>query len=101
MKPEANPSLLKVTKGQKTCQKCQSDFIIEDEDFEFYKKMKVPAPTWCPDCRHHERLKNRNPLKLYKRTCQKEGCSTEFETTYAPDRKEIVYCEKCYNNEVV
>jgi len=31
----------------------------------------------------------------------KEGCDVEFETTYAPDRPEIVYCEKCYQKEVV
>jgi len=24
----------------------------------------------------------------------------EFETAYAPDRPEIVYCEKCYQQEV-
>jgi hypothetical protein len=28
-------------------------------------------------------------------------CPNEFETTYSPDRPEIVYCEKCYNAEVV
>ena len=29
------------------------------------------------------------------------GALGEFETTYSPDRKEIVYCEKCYHQEVV
>ncbi|MFH1193084.1 MAG: hypothetical protein V1656_02080 [Candidatus Jorgensenbacteria bacterium] len=28
-------------------------------------------------------------------------CPNEFETSYAPERKEIVYCESCYNAEVV
>ncbi|MDI6602737.1 MAG: hypothetical protein QME57_01275 [Patescibacteria group bacterium] len=28
-------------------------------------------------------------------------CPNEFLTTYAPDRPEIVYCEKCYLQEVV
>jgi hypothetical protein len=27
-------------------------------------------------------------------------CEVEFETSYAPDRPEIVYCEKCYQQEV-
>jgi hypothetical protein len=27
-------------------------------------------------------------------------CPNEFETSYAPERKEIVYCEQCYNAEV-
>lgn len=28
-------------------------------------------------------------------------CPNEFETTYSPERKEIVYCEDCYLREVV
>ena len=84
--------------------------------------MNLPLPRYCPNCRHHHRLKQRNPLKLYKRKCQcageysdnkkyknttthhhhgKDHCPREFETTYAPDRPEIVYCEKCYQEEVV
>jgi len=80
---------------------CTSAFKIIPQELEFYKKMNIPLPRYCPNCRHHHRLKNRNPLKLYKRTCMKEGCDVEFETTYAPDRPEIVYCEKCYQKEVV
>jgi hypothetical protein len=28
------------------------------------------------------------------------SCPNEFETSYAPERPEIVYCEACYNAEV-
>ena len=79
---------------------CVTAFKIIPQELEFYKKMNIPLPRYCPNCRHHERLKNRNPLKLYKRTCMKEGCDVEFKTTYAPERKEIVYCEKCYKKEM-
>jgi len=80
---------------------CATAFRIVLRELEFYKKMNLSLPRYCPSCRHHERLKYRNPLKLYKRSCMKEGCDTEFETTYAPNRPEIVYCGKCYQNEVV
>jgi hypothetical protein len=30
----------------------------------------------------------------------KNHCPNEFETTYAPNRPEIIYCEQCYNSEV-
>jgi len=30
----------------------------------------------------------------------KGRCSTEFETSYSPDRPEIIYCEECYKREV-
>ena len=32
---------------------------------------------------------------------KEEPCPNEFETTYAPERPEIVYCEQCYLREVV
>ena len=75
-------------------------FRIIPQELKFYKKMNLPLPHLCPDCRHRERIKQRNPLKLWKRQCMKKGCKTTFQTTYSPDRKEIIYCEKCYNEEV-
>ncbi len=85
---------------EKAKNNCSEAFKIIPQELEFYKKMNLPLPRYCPNCRHHQRLKNRNPLKLYKRTCMKEGCNNTFETTYAPNRPEIVYCEECYNREV-
>ncbi len=75
-------------------------FRLIPQELKFYKKMNLPLPRLCPDCRHKERIKQRNPMKLYKRQCMNKGCSNAFQTTYSPDRKEIVYCEKCYNEEV-
>ncbi|MBI4652946.1 hypothetical protein HY750_01710 [Candidatus Kuenenbacteria bacterium] len=51
----------------KICQNCQQKFIIEPEDFEFYEKIKVPAPTFCPECRIQRRMTWRNEASLYKR----------------------------------
>ena len=53
----------------KQCQNCHQKFNIEPEDFEFYKKISVPPPTFCPDCRLQRRLAFRNERKLYKRKC--------------------------------
>lgn len=30
-----------------------------------------------------------------------QPCPNEFQTTFAPERPEIVYCERCYQAEVV
>jgi len=79
----------------KNCQNCKKDFTIESDDFGFYEKIKVPPPTFCPECRLIRRLSFRNERALYKRKCE-----IEFETSYSPDRPEIVYCEKCYQQEV-
>jgi hypothetical protein len=79
---------------------CTEAFKITPEELQFYKRMNLPIPHLCPNCRHYERLNQRNPLKLWHRACMKEGCNNEFETSYAPERPEIVYCEKCYQQEV-
>ncbi|MFA6189899.1 MAG: hypothetical protein WC711_00050 [Candidatus Staskawiczbacteria bacterium] len=79
---------------------CTIGFKIIQAERDFYNKMDLSQPTLCPNCRHYERLHQRNPLKLWHRKCMKPGCANEFETSYAPDRPEIVYCENCYNNEV-
>ena len=81
-------------------EQCTEAFKIIPEEFKFYKRMSLPLPRLCPNCRHYERINLRNPMKLWDRKCMKEGCKNEFKTTYAPDRPEIVYCEKCYQQEV-
>jgi len=91
---------LKMTKKETTSCAGSNVFRIIPQELKFYKKMNLPLPRLCPDCRHRERIKQRNPLKLWKRQCMKKGCNTTFQTTYAPDRKEIIYCEACYNKEV-
>jgi hypothetical protein len=62
--------------------------------------MQIPIPRRCFYCRHDSRINRRNPYKLWHRKCMKEGCDNEFETSYDPERPEIVYCEKCYQAEV-
>lgn len=58
----------------KICQNCQTDFKIEPEDFAFYKRIQVPSPTFCPDCRLNRRmLFTANPFKLNKRKCNPEN----------------------------
>ena len=93
-----------------TCnEQCTQAFKIVKEELQFYRKMNLPLPHLCPNCRHYERLKQRNPLKLWHRQCMCDRnhphhngrCPNEFETSYSPDRPEIIYCERCYQQEVV
>ena len=84
----------------KCMEQCTEAFKIIPEEFKFYKRMNLPLPRLCPNCRHYQRISLRNPLKLWHRKCMKENCPNEFETSYAPNRPEIVYCEKCYQQEI-
>ncbi len=80
---------------------CQGDkklFKIIPQELQFYRKQKLPLPRFCPDCRHEKRKLQMNSRKLWDRKCEK--CQVDMKATYAPERKEIVYCEKCYLAEI-
>lgn len=79
---------------------CAKVFKITHQELQFYKLLGIPLPRICQNCRHYSRFAWRNPAKLWHRKCMKPGCQNEFETSYSPERPEIVYCETCYNNEV-
>jgi hypothetical protein len=83
------------------CNQCENVYRIIKEEFDFLKREKLPLPQNCPDCRHDKRISRRIKPNLYKRHCMKEGCSNEFETGYDPKDKDIVYCESCYQQEVL
>jgi len=83
-----------------SCTKCKKAFRIIKQELEFLRREKITLPRYCVDCRHSLRVVQRLPSKLWHRKCMKPECNNEFETSYAPDRPEIVYCESCYNQEV-
>ena len=97
------------------CIECKRNYKIVPNELIFYRKMKIPIPRRCFYCRHANRVKRRNPFRLWHRQCMcglsnspqttvdhghAGQCENEFETSYAPNRPEIVYCEKCYQQEV-
>lgn len=96
--------------GQATlaCSNCYKNYKIIPQELAFYKKENLPIPKLCPDCRHQARMQLRTPRSLWQRQCMctqpdhnhQGRCSNEFETTYSPERKELVYCEDCYNREI-
>ena len=88
---------------------CITAFKITPLEFSFYKILNIPIPEKCFPCRRQDRFEFRNPRNLWYRQCMcdKEKhfhgagkCEVEFETSYAPERPEIVYCERCYQQEV-
>ena len=102
------------------CENCKNAYRILENEFIFYKKEKLPLPRMCNECRHERRIKDRLGVKLYKRNCMCGGevdetgvykntvkhahdtkhCAEKFDTGYSPESSEIVYCEKCYQQEV-
>ena len=80
------------------CEVSGKPFRLIKPELEFYRKHNIPLPRRHPDVRHAERMKLRNPRKLWDRKCAK--CGIDIKTTYAPEKPETVYCEECYNKEI-
>ncbi len=81
------------------CNDCGKNFKIIDKELAFYKKLDLPVPRKCPDCRHLERMILRNPRKLWDRKC--DNCGKEIKASYSPELPERVFCEECYLNIVI
>lgn len=110
-----------ITKHFLKCIICARNYRIILEELLLYRKFDLPLPRICPQCRFAQRRAARLPYKLWHRKCQCSGskssnniytntinhqhgsnpCPNEFETSYAPERPEVVYCESCYQQEVV
>ena len=80
------------------CEESGKPFKIIDQELAFYRNFNLPIPHRHPDVRYRDREGLRNPRKMYTKPCIK--CGSDMQTTYAPEREEKVYCEKCYLDEV-
>ena len=78
----------------KICQNCHKQFTIESEDFNFYKKINVPAPTWCPDCRMERRMSFVVTWSVFWRNCDK--CGNKTFSMYPPEQEVKVFCPPCF-----
>jgi len=98
------------------CSACSRNYNIVQPELQLYRRFNVPVSRLCPDCRYRAKIALRQPRRLWHRRCMCDHhvrrnstvhthhpdspCSKEFETSYAPERPEIVYCEDCYQAEV-
>lgn len=110
-------SILKDVLG---CESCGSAYRILPVELAFYRKIGIPAPRACHDCRHTRRISHRLKMGEYEMACMcdgsassngvyenlsthdhaKEACPRKFKTGYSSESGVIVYCEHCYQQEV-
>ncbi|MEK7093988.1 MAG: hypothetical protein AAB903_01450 [Patescibacteria group bacterium] len=107
------------------CGSCKKAYRVIQPELDFLKRIGIPLPRLCPNCRYMERFKFVNPPKLWPAKCMclgkqganagsgisyqntaghahgDGGCPNEFETSYKPGRPELIYCEQCYQAETV
>ena len=102
------------------CENCKFAYRIQPNELAFYRRENLPLPHLCNECRYERRIADRLSIQLYERPCMCAGkgdktgvyknmiahqhgngpCAERFKTGYATGRSEIVYCEKCYQQEV-
>lgn len=82
--------------AKRTCKnaECGKDFIVIESERTFYENKKLPLPDHCPACRHRQRMALRSERHLYKRECDK--CQSSMFSVYPKDAPYIVYCHKCF-----
>src|SRR3989338_1947993 len=80
-----------------TCAQCKSQFQITDQDRAFYRKIDVPEPKLCPDCRKQRRLTWRNEYNFYSRKC--DLCGKATVSLFSQDKPYKVYCYDCWWSE--
>ena len=77
------------------CKQCGKNYNFVKQEEKFYEDNNIDKPDKCFNCRHENRLKQKNPRQLWDRKCAK--CQADIKTSYYPKRPEQVYCRKCYN----
>lgn len=102
------------------CEQCKKAFRIIPDELQFLRSINIPIPHYCIDCRHNIRITQRNKSKLYEKKCdcvgktsqrdkytnevshyhKNEPCQNMFKTSYTPESNTIIYCEKCYQEEI-
>src|SRR3989338_6468121 len=78
----------------KNCQNCKKGFIIEGEDFNFYEKIKVPLPTWCPKCRMIRRFAFQNTWDITWENCYK--CKNKTLSIFPKNNNLKIFCQPCW-----
>jgi len=94
-------------KGILKCKTSGKPFRIMSQELAFYLDNSIPIPDEHYDIRFENKFKMRT-YKLYDRTCMCNGdcgkhsdqCRVEFKSSYSPDVKYKVFCEKCYQESI-
>jgi hypothetical protein len=98
-----------ITKEIIECEECKRAYRIIPIELQFYTKLQIPLPRKCHNCRFTKRFAFVNSPKLYPGSCMcensehnhSEKCTNTFETSYRPESGHIVYCEECYQKELL
>lgn len=82
------------------CEETGRPFKITPSELAFYRTFRIPVPVVHPQRRTLKRFGLRNfSFELYDTTCV--HCGKEIRTSYDSAKNLRVYCENCYQQEVI
>lgn len=81
------------------CAESGKPFRLTPYELAFYHQHNLPLPRLHPAIRAQKMLEQKMPFHLYDDTCKK--CGKEIKSGYDPVKGYTVYCESCYQAEVV
>lgn len=76
------------------CDESGRPYKINETELKFCKRLNIPIPHHAPETRNMTRFNSRLPRRSFERKCDK--CGLAILSSYGPERKEKVYCEKCF-----
>ena len=80
----------------KTCAVSGKEFVIDDRDQAYYKRIGVPHPTLCPEARERRRWAWRGK-NFHLRPCVQ--CDKMAMSYFAPESNIKTVCETCFQSE--
>ena len=91
------------------CTECDRNYRILPDELTLYRRLEVPIPYKCFFCRNKERQSLRGGYDLVARNCDCDKshsnhhgkCTNQFETFFTDKEPRPIYCEQCYQQELV
>ncbi|MCB0345714.1 MAG: hypothetical protein KDD66_11395 [Bdellovibrionales bacterium] len=78
------------------CQKSGQAYKVIPQELDFYRRIGLPLPSYCPDVRHEQRMNLRSARRLEPRTCAK--CKGAILTAHTETAETKLLCQDCYQN---
>ncbi|HQH25905.1 MAG TPA: hypothetical protein PLP17_00800 [Oligoflexia bacterium] len=82
-----------IEKNQR-CANCGVRFPLTDRDLAFYRRLQVPPPQWCPQCREMRRMAWCNENVLYQASCAK--CARSVVAQFPASGPRTIFCIDCW-----
>ena len=104
LKPEEIPDHIRDVRDSITdeilaCIDCKRNYKITKQELLFYRKIVLSIPRKCFYCRHQNRVLRRGSFHFFIRKCS--NCGEDTQTNLTEQTAPIMYCRKCYQQEVI